>query len=170
MGNTLSKLHGSSPDCEVRRVLVGDCPDGRTLQFIQDALSDRFTMSELCARYGISRRIGYKWLERYAEEGRRGLQDRSRTPHHCPHRIPAARAEQLCELRRQHPFWSCRDRGDDAVDPQGRVESIDQTWWSFDSEPRHPLVTGLLADAELGTEFRHGLPTLQHASDKLSTL
>ncbi|MEO6332459.1 MAG: helix-turn-helix domain-containing protein [Gemmatimonadaceae bacterium] len=78
------------------------------LQFIQDALSDRFTMSELCARYGISRRIGYKWLERYAEEGRHGLQDRSRAPHHCPHRIPAARAEQLCELRRQHPFWGAR--------------------------------------------------------------
>ena len=52
------------------------------LQFIQDALSDRFTMSELYARYGISRRIGYKWLERYAEEGKRGLRDRSRAPHH----------------------------------------------------------------------------------------
>ena len=27
MGNTPSKLHGSSPECEVRRALVGDCPD-----------------------------------------------------------------------------------------------------------------------------------------------
>ena len=27
---------------------------------------------------------------------------------HCPHRIPEARAEQLCELRRQHPFWGAR--------------------------------------------------------------
>ena len=83
-------------------------PVDERIQFIQDALSDRFTMSELCARYGISRRIGYKWLERYAEEGRCGLQDRSRAPHHCPHRIPAARAEQLCDLRRQHPFWGAR--------------------------------------------------------------
>ena len=56
-------------------------------RFITDALSDRFTMSELCARYGISRRIGYKWLARFEEEGRRGLKDRSRAPHHCPHRI-----------------------------------------------------------------------------------
>ena len=61
------------------------------LQFTQDALSDRFTMSELCARYGISRRVGYKWLERYAEGSRRGLADRSRAAHHCPHRIPEAR-------------------------------------------------------------------------------
>jgi len=78
------------------------------IQFIQDALSDRFTMSELCARYGISRRIGYKWLARYEEEGRRGLRDRSRAPHHCPHRIVADRAEMICELRREHPFWGAR--------------------------------------------------------------
>lgn len=36
-------------------------------QFIRDAQSDRFTMSELCSRYGVSRRIGYKWLARYAQ-------------------------------------------------------------------------------------------------------
>ena len=29
-------------------------PRDERLQFIQDALSNRFTMSELCARYGIS--------------------------------------------------------------------------------------------------------------------
>jgi putative transposase len=38
-----------------------DAMDQR-LQFVTDALSDRFTMTELCARYGVSRRIGYKWL------------------------------------------------------------------------------------------------------------
>ena len=46
-------------------------------QFVRDALSDRFKMSELCARYGVSRKIGYKWLARYDSEGRRGLADRS---------------------------------------------------------------------------------------------
>ena len=30
------------------------------LQFVSDALSDRFTMTELCERYGVSRRIGSK--------------------------------------------------------------------------------------------------------------
>ena len=77
-------------------------------QFIEDALSDRFTMSELCARYGVSRRIGYKWIERYHEEGRRGLHDRSRKPHRCPHRLDAGIADLLCEFRREHPFWGAR--------------------------------------------------------------
>ena len=39
------------------------------LQFVRDAQRDRFTMSELCALYGVSRRIGYKWLARYEAEG-----------------------------------------------------------------------------------------------------
>jgi transposase-like protein len=39
------------------------------LQFVTDALSDRFTMTELCERYGVSRRIGYKWLARFNENG-----------------------------------------------------------------------------------------------------
>ena len=60
------------------------------LQFVRDALSDRFTMSELCARYGVSRRIGYKWLARYDDGGTRGLADRSRAPHRCPHKIADA--------------------------------------------------------------------------------
>jgi transposase InsO family protein len=78
------------------------------LQFVRDALSDRFSMSELCARYGVSRRIGYKWLARYDAEGRRGLVDRSRAPHHCPHKIPAAIAALLVTERTAHPHWGAR--------------------------------------------------------------
>jgi transposase InsO family protein len=83
-------------------------PVEERIQFIADALSDRFTMSELCARYGISRRVGYKWLARFEEEGRRGLRNRSRAPHHCPHRIDCELADLICEFRRQHPFWGAR--------------------------------------------------------------
>ena len=78
------------------------------LQFVADALSDRYTMSELCARYGVSRRVGYKWLARFNEEGRRGLRDRSRAPHHCPHAIPEELATLLCALREAHPAWGAR--------------------------------------------------------------
>ena len=78
------------------------------LQFIQDAQSDRFTMAELCARYGISRRIGYKWLSRFAEEGKRGLANRTRAPHTCPHKMRPIVAELLCDFRRAHPDWGAR--------------------------------------------------------------
>lgn len=78
------------------------------LRFIRDAQSDRFSMSELCARYGVSRRIGYKWLARYDDEGRRGLVDRSRAPHHCPHKIAPPIAELLVASREAHPYWGAR--------------------------------------------------------------
>ncbi|MGK2961238.1 MAG: integrase core domain-containing protein [Gemmatimonadaceae bacterium] len=83
-------------------------PVEERLRFIEDARSDRFSMAELCARYGVSRRVGYKWIERFQEEGRRGLQDRSRAPHHCPHRINPELAELLCAMRRAHPLWGAR--------------------------------------------------------------
>jgi len=78
------------------------------LRFVRDAQSDRFTMSELCARYGVSRRVGYKWLARYEEQGRAGLVDRDRKPHQCPHRTPTGIAELLIAAREQHPSWGAR--------------------------------------------------------------
>jgi putative transposase len=84
-----------------------DAMDQR-LQFVTDALSDRFTMTELCARYGVSRRIGYKWLARFNEDGKRGLADRSRRPHTCPTQIRPVLAELLSEFRRLHEDWGAR--------------------------------------------------------------
>lgn len=78
------------------------------LQFVRDALSDRFTRSELCARYGVSRRIGYKWLARYDAEGQRGLKNRSRAPHHCPHKIDPRLADLLIAARTAHPHSGAR--------------------------------------------------------------
>jgi putative transposase len=86
-------------------------PVEERIQFIDDALSDRFTMSDLCARYGVSRRIGYKWLAQFAEEGKQGLANRSRAPHSCPqdpHKIRPVLAELLCEFRQSHPDWGAR--------------------------------------------------------------
>ena len=74
-------------------------------RFIEDHQENLFSMSELCERYGISRKTGYKWLDRFEEEGRRGLADRSRAPNHCPHRISNDTARLICEARRQHPDW-----------------------------------------------------------------
>jgi len=64
-----------------------------------------YTMAELCTRYGISRKTGYKWLARFEEAGRQGLADRSRALHHCPHRISPQAAAVICAARRQHPSW-----------------------------------------------------------------
>ncbi|MGH7534509.1 MAG: IS481 family transposase [Gemmatimonadales bacterium] len=74
-------------------------------RFITDHRCGLYPMTELCARYGISRKSGYNWLERFQEGGRAGLRDRSRAPHHCPHRIPLDVAQLICAARRAHPSW-----------------------------------------------------------------
>ena len=73
--------------------------------FITDDRQGLYTRAELCARYGISRKTGYKWLARFEEDGRRGLADRSHAPLVCPHRIAPAMAALLCAARRKHPDW-----------------------------------------------------------------
>jgi hypothetical protein len=49
-------------------------------RFIRDHRVGLYTMAELCARYAVSRKMGYKWLARFEAAGRAGLQDRSRAP------------------------------------------------------------------------------------------
>ena len=48
--------------------------------FIADWLRDEWTMSGLAERYGISRKTGYKWVDRYEADRAQGLADRSRAP------------------------------------------------------------------------------------------
>jgi len=83
-------------------------PMKERMRFVADAERGLYSMSELCERYGISRRTGYKWLDRYETDGPAGLAERSRAPHHCPHRIDAVTAAGIVEARRQHPSWGPR--------------------------------------------------------------
>ena len=72
-------------------------------RFVRDWQLGLYTMTELGARYAISRKTGYQWLERFDEGGRQALGDRSRAPHHCPHRISDEMARLICDARRQLP-------------------------------------------------------------------
>ena len=56
-------------------------PMEQRLEFVRECETELFTMTELAAQYGISRKTGYKWLERYEADGRDGLRDQSRRPH-----------------------------------------------------------------------------------------
>src|SRR5256712_11460255 len=83
-------------------------PMKERLHFVTDWDRRLYTVTELCARYGVSRKTGYKWLARYADVGVAGLAERSRAPHRCPHRIAPAVAAAIVEARRQHPRWGPR--------------------------------------------------------------
>jgi putative transposase len=75
------------------------------LLFIRDYELGVFPFTALCARYGVSRETGYAVLARYRREGRAGLAEHSRRPHHSPRQTSEAVIEQLVEARRRHPTW-----------------------------------------------------------------
>jgi putative transposase len=61
--------------------------------FIDDYLSQQYSVTELCQRYGISRKTGYKWIDRFMAGCE--LVDRSSRPHHSP-RAVATSIEDGC--------------------------------------------------------------------------
>jgi transposase InsO family protein len=69
------------------------------LMFLADHLRKVTTFSDLCHRYGISRKTGYKWIARYEQSGLDGLQDQSRRPNDHPLRTPFAVRKAIIELR-----------------------------------------------------------------------
>ena len=65
-------------------------------------------IGELCRAYGISRKTGYKWRERYRAVGLEGLKDLSRAPKRHPNAVRARVIEQIVAMRRHHRFLGPR--------------------------------------------------------------
>lgn len=74
-------------------------------EFVELAKQTECDMTSLCERFGISRKTGYKWIERYKQEGDSGLKNRSRRPKRSPQCTPNPIKEEICHLREMHPSW-----------------------------------------------------------------
>lgn len=83
-------------------------PMDQKTHFIRDYSRDIYSFTELCARYGISRKTGYKWAERFLQEGPPGLCNRSSAPIRRPNQTPQKIVDALVELRRKHPTWGAK--------------------------------------------------------------
>jgi len=77
-------------------------------EFVRLAEGKTMSLSKLCRRYGISRKTGYKWLERYREHGSQGLFDHSRRPKHSPRLLSKSQEQSVLKLRQSHPQWGAR--------------------------------------------------------------
>ena len=78
------------------------------MKFVMEIEAEEESMAEICRAYGVSRKTGYKWLERHQAEGVAGLADRSRAPHSHPNAVSAADEEAILKLRSQHSNWGER--------------------------------------------------------------
>ena len=117
---------------------------------------------ELCRRFGISPQTAYKWLARYANEGKAGLLDRSRRPQFSPVQTPAEVQAAVVDLRREHPAWGGRkisrrlqDLGQVTVAPS-TVSSILH---------RHGLIAPQAAEDKAWQRFEHEFPNALWQAD-----
>ena len=77
-------------------------------EFVMLASQEGANVSALCRSFDISRTKGYKWLARFAAEGARGLEDRSRRPRSSPGRTAAAVERRVQAVIETHPTWGGR--------------------------------------------------------------
>ncbi len=77
-------------------------------EFVVLASEAGVNIRQLCRRYQISAKTGYKWLQRYRAGGVAALADRSRRPRVSPRQCAAAVAEAVVALRQVQPSWGGR--------------------------------------------------------------
>lgn len=76
-------------------------PVDERMEFIAGYLRGEASITSLCDAFGISRKTGYKWIDRYEALGPVGLLERSHSVLRCPHRTPGAVTAALLSLRRE---------------------------------------------------------------------
>jgi putative transposase len=112
------------------------CAMEERMRFVM-AVEDRAeAFAAVCRRFGVSRKSGYKWLERYRDGGVETLKDRSRAPLRHPQAVTEKIAERCLAVRRTHPSWG-------PVKVQAWLEArLPQTRWPA------PSTIGALFDRE----------------------
>jgi transposase InsO family protein len=63
------------------------------------------TVAELCREFGISRKTGDKFKQRFKRLGEAGLLDQSRAPKVIPHKTAPEVVKLLLEEKKRHPTW-----------------------------------------------------------------
>lgn len=77
------------------------------IEFSMKAMSSS-DFAGLCREYGISRKTGYKWRERFLSHGISGMAEQSRKPLSHAHELPEAIVCEMVRLKQAHPHWGPR--------------------------------------------------------------
>ena len=96
------------------------------LKFIARLL-DGEKMAGLCREFGISRKTGYKILERYNDCGLEGLTDRSRRPYRHANQLPIQIETLIVRLKQDKPsLGRAEDQGAAGAALSGCAHAGDQ--------------------------------------------
>jgi transposase InsO family protein len=80
-------------------------------QAVLAVVSDGETVTDVAARFGVSRKTVHGWLAKYEAGGLENLGDRSHRPRSCPHQISVDVEVAVARMRTSHPSWGPRRLG-----------------------------------------------------------
>lgn len=114
--------------------------------------SGAFTVSDLCARYEISRETFYVWKRRREAGGERWFEEQSRAPSACPHTTPKEVVSAILEIRGRFPRFGPKE--DPRAFGHGKAEAgfargLDDRWHF---KTRGPYYTGFPGGVRLSRE------------------
>jgi transposase InsO family protein len=81
------------------------CPMKERMKFIIAYENNKLSLVDLCKDFQISRKTGYKWLNRYLSDGVHGLEDQSRAPHHHPNQLSEEIESIILRAKRERMHW-----------------------------------------------------------------
>jgi len=96
--------------------------DQRT-EFIVRVFKQNAPFKSVCDDFGISAKTGYKWLNRFIEEGIDGLEDRSRRPHRHSNQLTEDIICRLIKLKTAHTAWGPKKIADLYAKQYGKAPS-----------------------------------------------
>lgn len=97
--------------------------------FVKEIIAGDKSKSQICRNYGITRKTGDKWLERYknGEE----LSDRSKAPFKTANKTAPEKETKVLDVRAAHPAWGSRkirqfliNKGEPEPPSKGAIDNI----------------------------------------------
>ena len=78
------------------------------VEFICEWLTEKYTITELCNAFEISRPTGYRLIHCYEKLWIEGLLDQSKAPRNHPNRTKDEVEKRILHLKEKHPRWGAK--------------------------------------------------------------
>ncbi len=78
------------------------------VEFICEWLCEKYTITELCKVFEISRPTGYRLIQRYEKLGIEGLLDQPKSPINHPNKTKKQVQEKILYLKKKHSKWGAK--------------------------------------------------------------
>ena len=78
------------------------------IEFICEWRTQKYSITELCNAFGISRPTAYKLIHRFQNEGVEGLMEHSKTPWNHPNKTEEKIEQKIIQLKEKHSLWGAK--------------------------------------------------------------